>query len=69
MKDWQKVFWHDQPHKAELVKATLESSGLKPVLVNKQDSSYNNFGSYEIYVSPDQVLRAIKIINNDINFK
>ena len=69
MSSWQKVFSHEELHKAELVKLVLENHHLSPVIVNRKDSSYNNFGFYEVHVSPDHVLRAIKIIKDDIDFK
>ena len=69
MTNWQRVFSDDQGHKAQLVRSILEESGLKPVLLSKKDSSYNNFGSFEIYVSPDHVLKAIRIINDNLDIK
>ena len=69
MNNWQKVFSHEHLHKAELVKLILENHELNPVVINRRDSSYNNFGFHEVYVSPDFVLQAIKIINDDIDFK
>lgn len=69
MNNWQKVFSDDQSHKAQLVRSILEESGLNPVLMSKKDSSYNNFGSFEIYVSPDHVIQALKIINDNIDIK
>ena len=69
MNDWQKVFSNDQSHKAQVVKSILEQSGLNPVLMSKKDSSYNNFGLYEIYVSPDYVIQALKIIDDNIDIK
>ncbi|MFC2186602.1 hypothetical protein [Peijinzhouia sedimentorum] len=56
-------------HRAEIVKAVLEDSGLMPVVVNKQDSLYNNFGNYEVLVKTDEVLKAMKIITDDILFE
>ena len=69
MNNWQRIFSNSEPHKAELVKSILESSGLRPVLVNKKDSSYNNFGFFEIYVSPADVLLALRIIDENIDLK
>ena len=69
MTNWQRVFSDDQGRKAQLVRSILEESGLKPVLLSKKDSSYNNFGSFEIYVSPDHVLKAIRIINDNLDIK
>lgn len=68
MGNWQKVFSDKNEYRAEIVIAVLQESGLKPVLVNKKDAAYQ-FGHFEVLVSPDQVLRAIKIIENDIEFK
>lgn len=67
MDKWQRVYSDPSMHKAEIVKAVLEEHDLKPVLINKQDSSYK-FGNYEIYVNPDEVIRAIKLINDEIRF-
>ncbi|WP_109833193.1 DUF2007 domain-containing protein [Reichenbachiella versicolor] len=67
MKDWQKVFDDKMEYRAEIVVAVLEDSGLQPVMINKQDTSYQ-FGHFEVHVPADNVIRAIKIIKDDINF-
>ncbi len=68
MNNWQKVYTTPALHRAEIVRAILEENHLKPILVNKKDSTYL-FGNYEVYVSPDQVLSAIKIITDEIQFE
>ncbi len=68
MKDWQIVYKSDNTHRAEMVKAILQENDLSPVLINKKDSNYH-FGLFEVYVSPDNVIRALKIIDNDIKFE
>ncbi|MEO1050480.1 MAG: hypothetical protein AAFX87_07630 [Bacteroidota bacterium] len=68
MAEWQKVFSSPNLHRAEIVKAILEEAGLNPVLINRQDSSYKDFGSFEIRVAPDFVIKAFKIIGDDISF-
>lgn len=68
MSSWQKVFSDKHEYRAEIVKAVLKESGLQPVLVNKKDAAYQ-FGHFEVLVAPDHVLRALKIIENDIEFK
>lgn len=55
-------------YRAEIVKAVLDDIGLSPVIVNKQDSAYQ-FGFYEVHVAPENVIRAIKIINEEIRFE
>ncbi len=67
MKNWQKVFSSEQVHKAELVKMVLQDFKLQPVVLKKRDSVYNSFGYYEVLVAPDQVIKAIKIIEDDIS--
>jgi len=68
MKGWQKVFDTEQVYRAEIVKAVLEDRGMRPVVVSKKDSSYN-IGLHEVHVSSEDVLNALKIIQNDIDFK
>jgi hypothetical protein len=65
---WQKVYTTDLMYRAEIVKAVLEDHHLSPVLVDKQDTSYH-FGPIELYVAPDEVMSAMKIIEDDISFK
>nr|WKN39725.1 DUF2007 domain-containing protein [Tunicatimonas sp. TK19036] len=65
---WQKVYTTQQRYQAEIVKAVLEDNQLKPVLVDKQDRAYH-FGPVEIYVAPDCVMAALKIIRDDIRFE
>jgi hypothetical protein len=67
MNKWQKVYSDPSLHKIEIVKAVLEEHNLNPVVVNKQDSNYK-FGYFELYVYPDEVLKAIKLINDEIKF-
>lgn len=68
MKGWQIVYKSENGPRAEIVKSILEDKELNPVLINKKDSNYH-FGLYEVYVSPDNVIRALKIIQNDIEFE
>lgn len=68
MSNWQKVFSDKHEYRAEIVIAVLKDSGLQPVLVNKKDTAYQ-FGHFEVLVAPDDVIRALKIIENDIEFK
>ncbi len=69
MATWQKVFSAEQAYYAEIVKDVLEEAEINAVIINKKDSSYNNFGSHEVHVLPHDVLKALQIIKNDIDFK
>ena len=65
---WQPVYKDPREHRVEIVKAVLEDHDMNPVLINKKVSAYG-IGDYEILVAPDQVIRAIKIIKEDIKFE
>lgn len=68
MSDWQKVYQDKQEYRAEIVRAVLEDRGFQPVLVNMKDFAYQ-FGDYEVKVSPEYVMRAIKVIKEEIRFE
>ena len=68
MKNWQVVFRSSDPYRAEIVKAKLENFEISAVLLNKKDSNYH-FGNYEVCVSPDEILRAIKLVEKEIKFE
>jgi hypothetical protein len=68
MDKWQKVYASDLPYRAEIVKGVLAENDLNPVLINKKDTVYQ-IGNYEVHVAPEDVLKAIKIIKDDICFE
>lgn len=68
MADWQKVYQNSIQHKVSIVKAVLDDHNLNPVIVNKKDSSYQ-LGYFEVHVAPDNVMKALKIIEEEIDFK
>ncbi len=68
MDNWQKVYDDTSEHRTSIVKSILEDNDLNPVLINKKDASYQ-FGSFEVHVAPDNVIKALKIIQDDIDFK
>ncbi len=67
MSNWQTVFESKVPHQAEIVKDILTNAGLQAIVINKQDYAYK-FGALEVKVNPDSVMRALKIIEEDIHF-
>lgn len=67
MGKWQTIYKTELLYKAEIVKSYLGEESIDSILLDKKDSAYL-FGHYELMVEPDQVLRAIKIIENDITF-
>lgn len=64
--NWQLVYSTNKAFEAEMVRGLLESEGLEPIVLNKQDSSYM-FGEIEVYVHPDQKEQAINIIKSSKN--
>ena len=68
MSKWQQVFRTENRARAELVKGLLESHGLMPILLDKKDSAYQLFGYFDVLVEAEEVLTAIKIIQDEIQF-
>ncbi len=57
-----KLFSTENPNTAEIIKQMLEENNINVVLLNKQDSSYNMFGSVELYVEKDNIESAKSLI-------
>ena len=68
MDSWRKVYASPQMHKAEIVKAVLEENDIIAVVVTKKDSLYQ-LGNYEVHVTHEDVLKAVKMIHDDIHFE
>lgn len=62
--NWQKVYSSTQEHKVQIVQAVLEEQGIQSIALNKKDRAYL-FGAIELYVHPDQVIRALQVINKE----
>jgi hypothetical protein len=69
MSNWKTVYKSETEHRARIVNDVLEKAGIHSVIVNKRDSSYNNFGNFEVAVDPDNILEALKIISDEITFE
>ena len=65
--DWKCIYTTQYEHIAEIVKAVLEDNEIKCFSLSKKDSAYL-FGEIELYVEPDDVLKAKQIINRE-NFE
>ncbi|MEM9327523.1 MAG: DUF2007 domain-containing protein [Bacteroidota bacterium] len=68
MSGWQKVYEDSTSYRAEIVKSILEDNELNPVLVNKKDAAYQ-LGHFEVHVAPDHVIKALRIIKEEIRFE
>ncbi|MBS4014571.1 MAG: DUF2007 domain-containing protein [Bacteroidetes bacterium] len=62
--NWEKVYTSTFEHKVEIVKAVLENNDIESIILNKKDSFYL-MGEIELYVSKDDVIRAITIIEKE----
>lgn len=66
----KKILSTNNPNKAEITKQMLEENNINVVLLNKQDSSYNMFGTIELFVTENQEEDAtalLKEIENERN--
>ena len=59
---WLQVYKTRTTYRAEIVKLLLKLNDIKCISVNKIDSSYNNFGYYEVLVVEKNYLKAEKLI-------
>jgi len=60
--EWTKVFSSNQLYQAQMVHDLLQQEDIEAVLIDKQDSFYH-FGDIEVYVKPENVVRAKHFIN------
>lgn len=58
-----KILSTSNPNKAEITKQMLEENNINVVLLNKQDSSYNMFGTIELFVPENQEDNATALLN------
>ncbi len=63
------IYSTENEYRAQIVNDVLEDNGVNSVILKKKDSSYNNFGGYEISVIPNDVIKAMKIIADEIDFE
>ncbi len=68
MNNWQKVYTTPNSHQAEIVKGVLESHSIPAVVLNRKDSSYH-FGYFDVLVSAEDGLAALKIVADEISFE
>ena len=63
---WKMVYSTADAFRAELLKGLLESRDVYSIILNKRDTQFDNFGFRELYVPTDQVVTAIKIIQDAV---
>jgi hypothetical protein len=62
--DWVVVHSTTFLQGAELIKGMLHENGIEAVVMNRQDSSYVQFGEVEVLVNRNHVIRAKHLINS-----
>ncbi len=66
-KNWIKIFSSNNPIEIEIIKQMLEENDLFPVILNRQDSSYNMFGTIDLYVTEKEQIIALRLIHKKNN--
>lgn len=68
MDNWIKVFETEKQIRAEIVKGVLEENEIKAVVLNKKETVYQIFGTYQVLVLKEDQPLATYIIQNEITF-
>jgi hypothetical protein len=67
MNNWVKVYTTENSYSAEIIKQGLIENEIPAVVMNKQDSSYKNFGVLTVMVNEGDFEKAIAyILQNNI---
>lgn len=56
--NWVVAKEFDKLYLAEIAVQVLADNNIEAVILNKQDSSYLNFGYIQVYVKPENVVKA-----------
>jgi hypothetical protein len=65
--NWVKVYTTKDPVTAEILKQGLIENDIAAVIMNKQDSSYQTFGTIEVLVNKKDFDAAEAFINSSAN--
>lgn len=65
MKDWVCIYTSQNLQDAEIAKGLLAFNEINSVVINKQDSSYNMFGFFEVYVNRDDAVKATYVLKEN----
>jgi Zn-dependent metalloprotease len=68
MENWIKVFEDGMQVRAEIVKGILIENEIQAVVLNKKETVYQIFGTYEVLVNRDDAMNATKLIQNALTF-
>lgn len=66
MEQWKKIFATRNPAEASIIQGMLEENEMPVQVMNKQDSSYLNFGDIELYVPAHLAETARQLIAKNL---
>ena len=66
MQAWQKIFATRNPAEASIIQGMLEENNIPVQVMNKQDSSYLNFGDIELYVPGHLAVTAKQLMETSL---
>ena len=66
MNDWFKLYATTNQAEASIIKGMLEENNVPVFIMNKQDSSYLNFGEVEVYVPHNLKEIAQSLLNKSL---
>ena len=70
MTGWSAVYKTPTLSRAEIVRGILSELGITAVVINKKDTTLHMFnGQVEVMVQQEDVVRALKIIEDEISFE
>lgn len=61
-KNWVKIYTSSNYYQAEIIKQMLLEHEIGAVLLNRQASSHQNFGSIEVYIHEEDFSHAIELM-------
>ncbi len=66
MLPWQKVYATRNPAEASIIQGMLEENHVPVQIMNKQDSSYLNFGDIELFVPGHLAETAKQLVSQNL---
>ena len=66
-KSWVKIFSSSNPIEVEIIKQMLTENNIVAVILNQQDSSYNMFGTIDLYVTKKEQVISLQLIHKQNN--
>ena len=68
MSEWKSVYKEPLEYRANIVRDVLRDRDIPATVFTKKDSAYG-FGYFEVHVPTDEVILALKIIEENIRFE